>query len=133
MRHKASLSILSLMLITSIGCSRTYIRGSVDSPDKKYRFVGKINGAYGRSYMDVTDKSVELRIFEGGNSGKLLLSDKVKVFGGNLGWEATWDVHTNLSVWIYDRGAAFGNNAPKKDVETHHYVKGGDGKFVKKD
>ncbi len=81
---------------------RTIIGGYSDSPGKGYCVYGKICGAYGKSFLDDTDKKIVINIVESGTTEKSLLRKEYRVHGSNVGWKATWDAHTNVTVIVFE-------------------------------
>ena len=117
-------SILLVILVATFGfsgCSRTVIGGYTDSPDKKYRLYGRIYGAYGRSFFDNTPKTVPISIVTATGNETLLLRKEYRVQGADVGWEATWDAHHNVTVVLFEYPPGVNPwDISKKATTTNH-------------
>src|SRR5437867_1671922 len=106
--------LLLIAVLGATGCSRTVHGGFVDSPDKKYRFYGRVYGAYGRSFLENTAKTVWISIVANDANETLLFRKEYRVNGSDVGWDATWDNQDNLTVVIYDYGIGVESADAKK-------------------
>lgn len=113
--------LVSLIAIIS-GCSRTVVGGFVDSADKKYRVYGRVYGAYGRSFMDGNSKQVRISIVTTGGGEALLFRKEYRVNGSDVGWDATWDEHNNISVVVYDYGPGVDSTIGEKNGFPKHHL-----------
>jgi len=106
----------------------TYNAGSVDSPDGKYLVHGHVRGAYGRAFIDQTEKAIWVTIFEiSGGSEKSLFQRKYRVQGSDVCWDADWDKDDNLTLVFYDYGPGVNfydarkSGTPKRQICTMRY------------
>lgn len=104
-----------------VGCTRTVVGGYTDSPDKKYRVYGRIYGAYGRSFLDNTPKTVRISIVTAAGNETLLLRKGYRVQGSDVGWDATWNEHHNLTVVFFEYPPGVSRwDLTKKGAPTNH-------------
>ncbi len=94
--------VLALPVALTLGCTRTVLGGYSDSPDKKYRVYGRIYGAYGRSFLENTSKSVRITIVDPAKAEKILLRKQYQIKGSNVGWHALWDEQNNLKIVLFE-------------------------------
>ena len=105
----------------SAGCTRTVVGGYTDSPDKTYRVYGRIYGAYGRSFLENTPKTVRISIVTAAGNETLLLRKEYRVQGYDVGWDAAWDEHHNLTVALFEYPAGTSRwDLTKKGSPTNH-------------
>lgn len=113
-RHICVFSIV-LFVMSFMGCSRTVTGGFTDSPDKQFRLFGRVLGAYGRSFIENTKKTVIISIYKNDKTNMLLLKRTYVVIGSDVGWEAYWDINNNVTVVIYDYGLDLQHHGMKKE------------------
>jgi hypothetical protein len=89
--------------------------GFTDSPDKKLRVYGRCFGALGRDYIATSTKQVRITIVANDERETTLFRKEYSVHGADVGWTATWDQSTNLTVVIYDYGDGIAFNGLIKD------------------
>ena len=89
--------------------------GFTDSPDKKYRVYGRVFGALGHTFADDTRKTVRISIVANDTNATLLFRKEYRVKGADVGWDATWNDHNDLSVVIYDYGPGVTFHGLRKD------------------
>ena len=106
----ACVLFLAMPLLSS--CSRTVIGGYSDSPDSRFRVYGRVHGAYGRSFLETTPKTVSITIVE--KSGeKVLFRKQFRVIGGYLKWEPTWRADDTLVIEIVEQNGVSKTNQTK--------------------
>lgn len=122
-------SLIVITLFGLLGCTATYTGGSVNSPDGKYVLYGHVRGAYGRSFIDQTAKTIRMDIVaKSGGDGKTLLQRKYRVQGSDVCWDAIWDKDDNLTLVFYDYGTGVSfydarkNGTPKRQIRTVTYT-----------
>jgi hypothetical protein len=103
------------------GCTRTAIGGYSESPDKSYCVYGKVYGAYGRSFLDNTDKKIKISIAKGNGTEKLLFLREYRVHGADVGWNAMWNANTNVTVVVFEYPAGVNRwDLSSKQGPTNH-------------
>ena len=119
---RLSLAVVALVATMGfLGCTRTVVGGYIDSPDKKYRVYGKIYGPYGRSFLDNTPKTVRISIVTVPGNETLLLRKEYRVQGSDVGWDANWDEHHNLTVVFFQYPPGVSRwDLSKKGSPTNH-------------
>lgn len=122
------LAIASGVTLGLLGCTATYTAGITESPDGRYCIYGHVRGAYGHSFIDQTEKVVDVDItgrIDGGE--KSLLKKEYRIYGADVGWHATWDEHHNVIVTFFDYGPvnywsdAKKNGIPKRQIRMVTY------------
>ena len=121
-RSLLSASVLCAVIFV-VGCSRTVLGGYTDSPDKKYRVYGRVYGAYGRSFVDNTPKTIRISIVAAIGGEKLLLRKEYRIQGADVGWDATWDEQDNLTLAIFEYPPSISRwDLTKKGAPTNHIL-----------
>lgn len=126
-RYAALMFLLLGLATTLIGCSRTVTGGFTDSPDKKYRMYERVFGAYGHAFIDNTGKTVVISIYANDKNQTLLFRREYRVKGSDVGCDANWDEHDNLTVPIYDYGPGVQfhglakDEPPQRNIRTVFY------------
>jgi hypothetical protein len=120
--------LLIIALLGLLGCTATYTGGFVSSPDGKYVVYGHVRGAYGRSFIDQTAKTIRMDIVAKSDGGeKTLLQRKYRIQGSDVCWDAMWDKDDNLTLAFYDYGTGVSfydarkNGTPKRQIRTVAY------------
>ena len=97
-------AVLLCVTFAFVGCTATYRAGHSDAVGN-YRVYGHLRGAYGRAYLDQTDKVIRIGIVETiGGREKSLLVRKYRVYGSDVCWRGEWDWDNNLTVVFFDYG-----------------------------
>src|SRR5688572_6944937 len=89
--------------MSAVGCTRTVVGGFVDSPDNTVRVYGRMKGAYGRAYTDVTPKTISITIVKIDKEETVLFSEDYPVKGGDLTWRSTWAAKNTLVITVINR------------------------------
>jgi hypothetical protein len=110
-------------LLLAVGCTRTVTGGFEDSPDKKYRCYGRVFGAYGRSFIEDTAKTVRISIVKNDTSETLLLRKEFAVNGADVTWDAIWEGQSSLQIIISDYGPGVSFYGPEKDAPPKRHIK----------
>ena len=116
-----SAMIGACVILSLLGCTRTVVGGYSDSPDKKYRVYGRMYGAYGRSFLDRTPKIVRVSIVMTAGIEKPLFKKEYRIEGSDVGWDATWDEHHNLTLVFFEYSAGVSRwDLDKKGAPTNY-------------
>jgi hypothetical protein len=111
------------LVMAFLGCSRTVTGGFDDSLDKKYRVYGRVFGAYGRSFIDNSRKTVRISIVANDTNETLLFRKGYRVEGSDVSWDSTWDERNDLTVVIYDYGPGVLFTGLKKDAPPRRHIR----------
>jgi hypothetical protein len=104
-----------------LGCTRTVVSGSSDSPDKKYRVYCRIAGEYGRPFLDETPKTAQISIVTADTTETLLFRKQYRVIGSDLAWDVAWDENHNVTVVLYDYGRGiYWEDGKRNGTATNH-------------
>jgi hypothetical protein len=106
-------------------CDRIVMSGGRKSPSGRYTTWVWAYGAYGKSFTNITAKTIEIYV-----SGVLHTSDtngpmdtvnlyqsKFTVTGGHLWWDCIWFGDTNVVVDLLDYGEIDGDEAREKGLK----------------
>jgi hypothetical protein len=101
------LALAAAVFITSCG-SRTYSgtgdRG-IPSPDGDTRLCITVFGAFGRSFIEQTEKEVAIDIRRGASTNETILFDhSYKFMGSDLMWAVRWNSTNAVTVQLFDWG-----------------------------
>jgi hypothetical protein len=147
--RRGLLAVTVTLLLASIGCTAAYNVRTVESPDWKYAASCYVRGAFGRSYVAETKKSVVVQIYAlephakelvekelkearaaavwRSNPGappinRRLFESKYSLKASSLEWNAVWGPHDDLSISFYDYGPGVSSeNVPKRSLRTISY------------
>ena len=111
---------LAAVFITSCG-SRTYIGKNVPSPDGDTRLCITVFGAYGRSYIEQTEKEVAIYIKRGASTNETILLDHSYHFvASDLFWTVSWNSTNAVTVQLFDWGKGIHGQWDGPTVPTNH-------------
>jgi hypothetical protein len=118
---------VTLLMISAVGCSRTYIADGqgTPSPDGQYRLAITSHGAYRHAYIDQTKKEVRISVWPARSSvQKPLFRERYFVVGSDVSWHTRWLSSTNVEVELFDYGDGVSSydvsktNAPTRQIRT---------------
>src|SRR5207245_1635094 len=74
-----------------------------------------------RSFLDNTSKTIRISIVSTAANEPLLLQKEYRLHAANLGWDATWDEHNNLTVVLFEYPAGVNlYDLSNRRVATNH-------------
>ena len=134
---------LTAAMFLTWGCTRTYLStgdSGVPSPDGSTRLCLTRHGAYGRSYIDKTQKLVDVDIRRGfGTNETTLFSHRYEFVGSDLDVNIHWNSPEEVAVCVYDYGPGVSSyDAPKTGAPSNYLatltfqMDNATGKFVEK-
>jgi hypothetical protein len=119
------LPLVCLVLLAACS-SRTVTGGYEDSPDGKFRLWIRKFGAYGRAFVDRTEKVVHVRLVEilgdKNNWNEKLLFEKDYHFTcADVGLQTSWDANHNLTAVVYDwPDGVVESDAEKQGIKSNY-------------